>query len=99
MSTLSSFLVIAGGVQRVALANTVARALREKRPDREVVVTSIMEHHSNDLPHGSKGVAQSAPKMLLSALFSPLFFATVSRYPSCEVPSLTSPPLSYTIKP
>ncbi|NRA94720.1 MAG: aminotransferase class V-fold PLP-dependent enzyme [Planctomycetes bacterium] len=31
--------------------NRVARALREKRPDREVVVTSIMEHHSNDLPH------------------------------------------------
>ncbi|MEE2714299.1 MAG: aminotransferase class V-fold PLP-dependent enzyme, partial [Planctomycetota bacterium] len=31
--------------------NRVARALREKRPDREVVITSIMEHHSNDLPH------------------------------------------------
>lgn len=31
--------------------NRVARTLREKRPDRDVVVTSIMEHHSNDLPH------------------------------------------------
>ncbi len=31
--------------------NRVARALRDKRPDRNVVITSIMEHHSNDLPH------------------------------------------------
>jgi selenocysteine lyase/cysteine desulfurase len=31
--------------------NRVARTLREKRPEREVVITSIMEHHSNDLPH------------------------------------------------
>lgn len=31
--------------------NRVARTLREKRPDRDVVITSIMEHHSNDLPH------------------------------------------------
>lgn len=31
--------------------NRVARTLREKRPERDVVVTSIMEHHSNDLPH------------------------------------------------
>ena len=31
--------------------NRVARTLREKRPDRDVVLTSIMEHHSNDLPH------------------------------------------------
>ncbi len=31
--------------------NRVARTLREHRPDRDVVLTSIMEHHSNDLPH------------------------------------------------
>ena len=31
--------------------NRIARTLREKRPDRKVVITSIMEHHSNDLPH------------------------------------------------
>lgn len=31
--------------------NRVARTLREKRPDKTVVITTIMEHHSNDLPH------------------------------------------------
>jgi selenocysteine lyase/cysteine desulfurase len=31
--------------------NRVARTLREKRPDRDVVIASVMEHHSNDLPH------------------------------------------------
>ncbi len=31
--------------------NRVARTLRHARPARDVVVTSIMEHHSNDLPH------------------------------------------------
>jgi len=31
--------------------NRVARALRAARPERDVVLTSIMEHHSNDLPH------------------------------------------------
>jgi selenocysteine lyase/cysteine desulfurase len=31
--------------------NRVARTLREKRPERDVVVSTIMEHHSNDLPH------------------------------------------------
>ena len=31
--------------------NRIARTLREKRPQRNVVITSIMEHHSNDLPH------------------------------------------------
>ncbi len=31
--------------------NRIARAMREKRPQRDVVITSIMEHHSNDLPH------------------------------------------------
>ncbi len=31
--------------------NRIARTLKEKRPDRQVVITSVMEHHSNDLPH------------------------------------------------
>jgi len=31
--------------------NRVARTFRETRPERDVVITSIMEHHSNDLPH------------------------------------------------
>ncbi len=31
--------------------NRVARTLRRARPERNVVVTSMMEHHSNDLPH------------------------------------------------
>ena len=31
--------------------NRVAKTLQETRPDRDVVITSIMEHHSNDLPH------------------------------------------------
>lgn len=31
--------------------NRVARTLRLARPGRDLVVTSIMEHHSNDLPH------------------------------------------------
>ncbi|MDZ7268506.1 MAG: aminotransferase class V-fold PLP-dependent enzyme [candidate division KSB1 bacterium] len=31
--------------------NRVACTLREKRPARDVVITTIMEHHSNDLPH------------------------------------------------
>ncbi|MCI0618424.1 aminotransferase class V-fold PLP-dependent enzyme, partial [bacterium] len=31
--------------------NRVARTLRERRPERDVVISSIMEHHSNDLPH------------------------------------------------
>lgn len=31
--------------------NRIAYTLRAKRPQRDVVITSIMEHHSNDLPH------------------------------------------------
>ncbi len=31
--------------------NRVARTLSTLSPDRDVVITSIMEHHSNDLPH------------------------------------------------
>ncbi|MCC6777884.1 MAG: aminotransferase class V-fold PLP-dependent enzyme [Hyphomicrobiales bacterium] len=31
--------------------NRVARTLRASRPERDVVIASAMEHHSNDLPH------------------------------------------------
>ena len=31
--------------------NRVARTLRAARPERDVVIASAMEHHSNDLPH------------------------------------------------
>ena len=31
--------------------NCAARGLAQKRPARDVVITTIMEHHSNDLPH------------------------------------------------
>ena len=39
------------GAGTTAGINRVARTLRERRPERDVVITSIMEHHSNDLPH------------------------------------------------
>ncbi|MDP6424035.1 MAG: aminotransferase class V-fold PLP-dependent enzyme [Planctomycetota bacterium] len=39
------------GQGTTASINRVAATLREKRPDRDMVATSIMEHHSNDLPH------------------------------------------------
>ena len=39
------------GSGTTAAMNRVARTLHEKRPERDVVLTSIMEHHSNDLPH------------------------------------------------
>ncbi len=31
--------------------NRMARVLKEQRPDRDIVITTIMEHHANDLPH------------------------------------------------
>ncbi len=31
--------------------NRIARTLSRKWPERDVVITTIMEHHSNDLPH------------------------------------------------
>lgn len=32
-------------------SNRVSQALARLRPDRNIVLTSLMEHHSNDLPH------------------------------------------------
>ena len=31
--------------------NRMARVLSERRPERDVVITTMMEHHANDLPH------------------------------------------------
>ena len=31
--------------------NRMARVLAERRPERDVVITTMMEHHANDLPH------------------------------------------------
>lgn len=31
--------------------NRMARVLAQRRPDRDVVITTMMEHHANDLPH------------------------------------------------
>ncbi len=39
------------GSGTTAAINRIARTLARKRPGRDVVITSIMEHHSNDLPH------------------------------------------------
>jgi selenocysteine lyase/cysteine desulfurase len=34
-----------------ALLNRLARSLATRRPERDVVLVSLMEHHANDLPH------------------------------------------------
>ena len=34
-----------------ALLNRLARALAARRPERDVVLISLLEHHANDLPH------------------------------------------------
>jgi selenocysteine lyase/cysteine desulfurase len=39
------------GSGATAAINRVAQTLRRARPDRDAVITSVMEHHSNDLPH------------------------------------------------
>lgn len=47
----SRWMCFFAGSGMTAGMNRVARTLRLARPERDVVVTSIMEHHSNDLPH------------------------------------------------
>ena len=39
------------GAGTTAGMNRVAGTLKAQRPERDVVITSVMEHHSNDLPH------------------------------------------------
>ena len=35
--------------------NRIARTLNQYRPSKDMVLVSIMEHHSNDLPHRKHG--------------------------------------------
>ena len=46
--TYGSFFVGSGTTGGI---NRIAHTLSRKRPERDVVITTIMEHHSNDLPH------------------------------------------------
>jgi selenocysteine lyase/cysteine desulfurase len=43
------------GSGATAVLNRAARLLGRLRPERRVVLASLMEHHSNDLPHRSHG--------------------------------------------
>ncbi|KAA1243937.1 aminotransferase class V-fold PLP-dependent enzyme [Aquimarina sp. RZ0] len=43
------------GSGTTAVMNRLASGLSKLRPDKKTVVVSIMEHHSNDLPHRSQG--------------------------------------------
>lgn len=43
------------GAGTTAAINRVARGLHYKRPDRNIVLVSSMEHHANDLPHRQFG--------------------------------------------
>jgi selenocysteine lyase/cysteine desulfurase len=47
----STYTAFFAGHGTTAGINRVAQTLRVQRPERDVVITSIMEHHSNDLPH------------------------------------------------
>ncbi|MEM7195085.1 MAG: aminotransferase class V-fold PLP-dependent enzyme [Pseudomonadota bacterium] len=44
----TSFFIGSGATAGI---NRIAQTLAKKRPERDVVITTIMEHHSNDLPH------------------------------------------------
>ena len=50
--------------------NRVARTMRVKRPDLDTVIVSIMEHHSNDLPHrrAFKNIVHIPARMSSTAL-------------------------------
>jgi len=50
-ATESRHTVIASGTGATLSINRVARGLSALRPERDVVLVSAMEHHSNDLPH------------------------------------------------
>jgi selenocysteine lyase/cysteine desulfurase len=39
------------GTGSTASLNRLARALAARRPERDIVLVSLMEHHANDLPH------------------------------------------------
>lgn len=39
------------GTGSTAILNRLARTLAARRPERDIVLVSLMEHHANDLPH------------------------------------------------
>ena len=41
--------------------NRIARTLNQYRPSKDMVLVSIMEHHSNDLPHRKHGEVMHIP--------------------------------------
>lgn len=46
-----SYTVVFHGNGVTGCLNRMARVLADQRPERDVVITTIMEHHANDLPH------------------------------------------------
>ena len=44
-----------------ALLNRLARALAARRPERDGVVLTLMEHHANDLPHRKHCLLYTSP--------------------------------------
>ena len=47
----ADYTVVFNGSGVTSGLNRMARVLAERRPDRDVVITTMMEHHANDLPH------------------------------------------------
>ena len=47
----NSYSACFAGSGSTALLNRIARSLNIQRPERDIVLVSLMEHHSNDLPH------------------------------------------------
>lgn len=50
-TALKYHIIFFGGTGCTALLNRLARTLAARRPERDVVLISLMEHHANDLPH------------------------------------------------
>lgn len=48
------------GAGSTAVLNRLARILATRRPERDIVLVSLMEHHANDLPH-RKHAGQAIP--------------------------------------
>ncbi len=50
-STPECHVICFAGTGSTASLNRLARALAARRPERDIVLVSLMEHHANDLPH------------------------------------------------
>lgn len=50
-SDSGSHIACFAGTGSTASFNRLARALAARRPERDIVLVSLMEHHANDLPH------------------------------------------------